>query len=269
MEPESEFSDVAGEKVDDIALAFADFIDLKSRFAAAHSRRVAGVAEQLARLHGCAPEAVVQIRRAALMHDLGLVAIASFSLEKAEENLSEAERERYRLHPYHGERILQRVAALAPYAEMVGNHQERVDGTGYYRGLRGNNINLGSRIIAVADRLDELTHDAPGRPAIELKQALAVMDRDSGLDSGIVESLRHAIGEDSSQPVQRWPAGLTQREVEVLRLAARGITRAQIGSALGITENTVRHHMEHIYDKTGSSTRVEATLFAIENNLLS
>jgi response regulator RpfG family c-di-GMP phosphodiesterase/DNA-binding CsgD family transcriptional regulator len=268
MEPASEIADVAEEKVDDIALAFADFIDLKSRFAAAHSRRVAGVAEQLARLHGCAPEAVVQIRRAALMHDLGLVAIPSFSLEKSEGELSEGERERYRLHPYHGERILQRVAALSPYAEMVGNHQERVDGTGYYRGLRGNNISLGARIIAVADRLDELTHDAPGRLAMQLTEALDTLDREPGLDSGIVESLRRALGAEVNLPLQRWPAGLTRREVDVLRLAARGMTRAQIGTALGISENTVRHHLEHIYDKTGTSTRVEATLFAIENGLL-
>jgi HD-GYP domain-containing protein (c-di-GMP phosphodiesterase class II) len=111
-------------------------------------------------LLGCAPEAVIQIRRAALMHDLGLVAVPSFALEKPHDRLTEAESEQYRLHPYHGERILQRVPALAQFAEMVGNHQERIDGSGYYRGLRGSNISLGAR-TAVADRLDELTHDGP------------------------------------------------------------------------------------------------------------
>jgi HD-GYP domain-containing protein (c-di-GMP phosphodiesterase class II) len=161
MEPESPLLDVDEGRIEEIALAFADFIDLKSRFAAAHSRRVAKVAEQIARLMGCAPQATVQIRRAALMHDLGLVAISSFSLEKTEQERSEAEQEQYRLHPYHGERILQRVPALKPFAEIVGNHQERFDGSGYYRGLRGANISLGARIIAVADQLDELTHDAP------------------------------------------------------------------------------------------------------------
>jgi DNA-binding CsgD family transcriptional regulator len=94
------------------------------------------------------------------------------------------------------------------------------------------------------------------------------MDADRGLDSSIVESLHRAIGQRPSPLPQAWPAGLTRREVEVLRLAARGMTRAQIGAALGITENTARHHLEHIYDKTGTSTRVEATLFAIESGLL-
>jgi HD-GYP domain-containing protein (c-di-GMP phosphodiesterase class II) len=269
MEPASPLSDVGDDRVEEVALAFADFIDLKSRFAAAHSRRVAKIAEETARLLGCAPEAVLQIRRAALMHDLGLVAIPSFSLEKPEEELSEAEWEQYRLHPYHGERILQRVGALAPFAEMVGTHQERFDGSGYYRGLRGANISLGARIIAVADRLDELTHDAPKRAALDPRDALAAMASEPGLDGAIVEAIRRAVGEDARPSDRQWPAGLTLREVDVLRLAARGLTRAQIGTALDITENTVRHHLEHIYAKTGTTTRVAATLFAIENGLLS
>jgi HD-GYP domain-containing protein (c-di-GMP phosphodiesterase class II) len=268
MEPDSDLSEVGDERIDDIAFAFADFIDLKSRFAAAHSRRVAKIAEQLARLLGCAGEAVTAIRRAALMHDLGLVEVPSYSLEKADDDLSEAERERYRLHPYHGERILKRVPALAPFAEMVGNHQERVDGSGYFRGLRGNNISLGARIIAVADRLDELTHDAPGHEAVEVKQALAELEADKGLDREVVAVLRAAMGEAARRPQTQRPAGLSQREVEVLLLAARGLTRAQIGAALKITENTVRHHLEHIYDKTGTTTRVGATMFALENGLL-
>jgi HD-GYP domain-containing protein (c-di-GMP phosphodiesterase class II) len=168
----------------------------------------------------------------------------------------------------HGERILKRVPALAPLAEMLGNHQERVDGSGYFRGLTGSNISLGARIIGVADRLDELTHDAPGRPATDVKAALTTLEFDPGLDPAAVKALSHFLGERSSTPVQHWPGGLTAREVEVLRLAARGMTRAQIGAALHITENTARHHLEHIYDKTGTSTRVAATLFAIENGLL-
>jgi DNA-binding NarL/FixJ family response regulator len=106
------------------------------------------------------------------------------------------------------------------------------------------------------------------RPALELKQALAALEADRGLDGAIVETLRRAIGEETNPPEQQWPAGLTRREVEVLRLAARGLTRAQIGAALAITENTVRHHLEHIYGKTGTSTRVAATLWAIENGLI-
>jgi HD-GYP domain-containing protein (c-di-GMP phosphodiesterase class II) len=202
------------------------------------------------------------------MHDLGLVAIPSFSLEKPGGDLSDSEWEHYRLHPYHAERIVKRVPALAPFAEMIGNHQERVDGSGYYRGLSGGNISLGARIIAAADRLDELTHDAPGRHAMDLEESLATLESDPGLDGTVVAALRPVVGEGSGARGRHAPAGLTGREVEVLRLAARSMTRAQIGAALNITENTVRHHLEHIYNKTGTSTRVAATLFAIESGLL-
>jgi HD-GYP domain-containing protein (c-di-GMP phosphodiesterase class II) len=158
---------------------------------------------------------------------------------------------------------------MAPFIEMVGNHQENVDGSGYYRGLRGTNISLGARIIAVADRLDDLTHDAPGRPAVAVDDALQGIERDGRFDAGVVTVLQSALGKTTSAVEQAWPAGLTSREVEVLRLAARGLTRAQIGTQLRISESTARHHLEHIYSKTGTTTRVGATLFAIESGLLS
>ncbi|HEX5369871.1 MAG TPA: HD domain-containing phosphohydrolase, partial [Dehalococcoidia bacterium] len=114
LEPASEWQRVGDERIDDAALAFADFVDLKSRYKAAHSRRVGAVAEQLARLMHCAEEAVVQIRRAALMHDLGVVAVPSYTLERPWRQLSESEQDEYRLYPYHGERILRRAPVLAP-----------------------------------------------------------------------------------------------------------------------------------------------------------
>jgi HD-GYP domain-containing protein (c-di-GMP phosphodiesterase class II) len=270
VEPAHTLPPVTEEMIDHVALAFADFIDLKSRYAAAHSRRVGAVAEQLARLMGCAEVAVVQIRRAGLLHDLGLVAVPSYTLERHWNVLTAAEQDAYRLHPYHGERVLRRVPALAPLADMVGTHQERMDGSGYYRGLTGANISLGARIIAVADRLDELTHDEPGSPARPVADALRQLDQEP-LDPDIVAALRRCLGERTalaSAPPRVQPAGLTEREVEVLRLAARGITRREIGCRLAISENTVRHHLEHVYNKTGTANRVSATLFAMEHGLL-
>jgi HD-GYP domain-containing protein (c-di-GMP phosphodiesterase class II) len=256
--------------IDDAALAFADFIDLKSRYIAAHSRRVGAVAEQLARAVGCAEAAVVQIRRAGLMHDLGLVAVPSYVLDRPWSALAAAEQDAYRLHPYHGERVLARVPALAPLAEMVGTHQERMDGSGYYRGLSGQSITLGARIIAVADRLDQLTHDRPGSPACSITDALHQLEREP-LDPTVLAALRRCLGERTEGAAAArggQPAGLTEREVEVLRLAACGITRREIGRRLSISENTVRHHLEHIYNKTGTANRVSATLFAMEHGLL-
>jgi DNA-binding CsgD family transcriptional regulator len=153
---------------------------------------------------------------------------------------------------------------------MVGTHQERMDGSGYYRGLSEPSISLGARIIAVADRLDQLTHDRPGIPASSVTDALHQLERES-LDPGVIAALRRCLGErtvGAPVPRDRQPAGLTERELEVLCLAARGHTRREIGRRLAISENTVRHHLEHIYNKTGTNNRVSATLFAMEHGLL-
>jgi HD-GYP domain-containing protein (c-di-GMP phosphodiesterase class II) len=270
LEPASALPPVTEAMIDNVALAFADFIDLKSRYIAAHSRRVGAVAEQLARAMGCAEAEVARIRRAGLLHDVGLVAVPSFILDRPWSALSTAEQDAYRLYPYHGERVLARAPALAPLAEMVGTHQERMDGSGFYRGLSGASISLGARIIAVADRLDQLTHDRPGSPARSVPAALRQLEQEP-LDPAVIAALRRCLGErttGATTPRGGQPAGLTEREVEVLRLAARGHTRREIGRRLSISENTVRHHLEHIYNKTGASNRVSATLFAMEHGLL-
>ncbi len=271
LEPRSALATVEEARIDEVALAFADYIDLKSRYAAAHSRRVGALAEQVARLMDCSPSAVTQIRRAALMHDLGLVGVPSYVLDRPWRELSEPERDQYRLHPYHGERILKQVPPFQPLAEMVGTHQERADGSGFYRGLRGASISLGARIISVADRLDELTHDAPGAPARPVADALVQM-RGEPFDPAVISALAKALGEAPAEAaVARAPrpAGLTEREIEVLRLAASGLTRRDIARRLVISEYTVRHHLEHIYQKTGTTNRVSATLFAMEHGVLS
>jgi HD-GYP domain-containing protein (c-di-GMP phosphodiesterase class II) len=269
LEPESDWRLVDEARIEDVALAFADFIDLKSRYKAAHSRRVGAIAEQLARIMRCAEEAVTQIRRAGLMHDLGVVAIPSYSLDRPWRELSESERDACRLYPYHGERILKRVPALAPLAEMVGTHQERMDGSGYYRGMSGQQISLGARIIAVADRLDELTHDGAANTALPVTQALDVLASEP-LDQEVLGALRRSLGEQAIVVAAppRHPASLTDREIEVLTLMTQGMTRREIGHRLAISEHTVRNHLDHIYDKTGTSNRVSATMFAMENGIL-
>jgi HD-GYP domain-containing protein (c-di-GMP phosphodiesterase class II)/DNA-binding CsgD family transcriptional regulator len=273
LEPESPLTWTDETKIDDLAYALADFIDLKSTYVASHSRRVARIAEQVASVAGCSRDESRLIGQAALAHDLGLVGVPSYSLNKPEGALSHAERERLRLHSYHGERILASVPPVAAWAPIVGGHHERVDGTGSFRGLRGREIPVGARVVAVANRLDELTHDEPGRSALSLQDALTALSREAGtsLDGDIVAAVRRSLGAATIVPPPAeapWPAGLTDREVDVLRLASKGLTRRQIGEQLAITENTVRHHLEHIYEKTGTATRVAATLFAMENNLL-
>ncbi|HEV7128227.1 MAG TPA: HD domain-containing phosphohydrolase, partial [Ktedonobacterales bacterium] len=180
LEPESPYRYIQEEKLEDIALSFADFADLKSPYAAGHSRRVGDLAERIGQ-HMRLPSAEVAIvRQAALMHDLGLVAVPSFTLHKPHDQRTQLEREQVRLHPYHAERILSRVPVLAPMVPLVAAHHERLDGHGYYRGLRGAQIPLGARIIAVADRFDDFCHDTPDQPALDPAVALERMRAEVG-----------------------------------------------------------------------------------------
>ena len=276
MEPEQSPHKYMGkEKLIDVALALADYADLKSPFQAGRSRRVADLAERIARRMGLPEQEATHIYRAALVHDIGMVAVPSFVLNKSQDTLTEAEREQVRLHPYHAERVLSKVPALEPIIPLVAAHHERMDGSGYYRGLRGSQIPLGAQIIAVADRFDELTHDAPGSPSRELDQAVDVMRQEVGsrLSPDAFQALTEDLSGVDRSHRQRtrqheWPARLTDREVDVLRLIAKGLSRRQAAKALFIAEGTVRSHLEHIYSKIGVSNRATATLFAVEHDLL-
>ena len=256
MEPEQSLHQYMGEeKLIEVVLALADYADLKSPFQAGRSRRVADLAERIARRMGIPEPEATHIYRAALVHDIGLVAVPSFVLNKPQDQRTEVEREQMRLHPHHSERILSRVPALRPIVPMVSAHHERMDGRGYHRGLTGEKVPRGARILAVTDRFDELTHDAPDHPAMELERALDLMSHDvgDGLSPEAFQALVEELGGAARPPAKarrpQWPAGLTDREVEVLRLAAKGLSRRQIGDRLIVTEGTVRSHLEHIYGK--------------------
>jgi HD-GYP domain-containing protein (c-di-GMP phosphodiesterase class II)/DNA-binding CsgD family transcriptional regulator len=277
MEPDSGYRYVNEAQLPDVALAFADFADLKSFYSAGHSRRVGDLAEGIAAQIRLPRDEVAIVRLAALMHDLGLVTVPSFTLHKPAEQLTPAEWERVRLHPYQGERIVSRVPALAPVVPLVAAHHERMDGSGYYRGLSRSQIPIGARIIAVADHFDELCHQAPDHPALDAEEALQQMRDDVGPGlcpnafAALVQLVRADGGATLTRPKIRpreWPAGLTDREVEILRLLARGLTRREMAEQLYLSEHTVRHHLEHVYNKVGVSTRVAATLFAVEHELL-
>ena len=276
MEPEqSSFKYMGKEKLIDVALALADYADLKSPFQAGRSRRVADLAERIARRMGLPEPEATHIYRAALVHDIGMVAVPSFVLNKSQDSLTEAEREQVRLHPYHSERVLSKVPAMEPIIPIVAAHHERMDGRGYYRGLRSSQVPLGARIIAVADRFDELTHDSPDGPGRESDQAIDVMRQEVGgrFSPDAFQALLEDLG-GADRPhrkrtrQQEWPAQLTDREIDVLRLIAKGLRRRQVARALFIAEGTVRSHLGHIYSKIGVSNRAAAALFAVEHDLL-
>jgi HD-GYP domain-containing protein (c-di-GMP phosphodiesterase class II) len=216
----------------------------------------------------------VTIRRAALMHDVGLAAIPSYSLDKPRDKLSPSEQELLRLHPYHAERILARVAAFDAIVPLVAAHHERVDGRGYYRGLSGDQIPVGARVIAVADAFDELAHATPDHDAMDPQVALETVQEETGhaLWPDAVNALAQELGAADAPAARRrsamQPAGLTEREIDILRMLSRGLSRHEIAEELVISEHTVRHHLEHIYSKIGVGTRVAAVLFAVEHDLV-
>ena len=255
-------------QLDDIAFAFADFVDLKAPNGSAHSRRTASLAEGIARRLGSSEEECDLVRRAALVHDVGLVAVPSMVLQQGGRP-SEADEERVRLHTYYTERILSRSEALREIGAVAAMHHERADGRGYHKGLARSQTPLAGRIVAVAAAYDETSdQDAMGADA-----ALERLRRESeaALDPACVRALAEELGVQMAKYQQErrsWPADLTEREVEVLRLAATGQSVKDIAGRLVISDHTARHHMESIYSKIGVSTRAAATLFAVENDIL-
>ncbi len=187
-----------------------------------------------------------------------------------EGSLSVSERERMQLYPYFTERILKR-GSLSNLAFTAAATQERLDGSGYPRGLQGGEIPVTGRVLAAADIYQSLCEARPHRPAYPADEAAAELRSDvkaGRLDADAVEAVLAASGHRPQPRRLSAPADLTQREVEVLRIIARGRTSAEAAEELGIQPKTVGTHIEHIYAKIGASNRSVATLFAMEHGLI-
>lgn len=259
-------------RVDDLAEALADVVDLKSPYFLGHSRGVARLAEHAAAQLGLGDDQSSAIRRAGLFHDLGRVAVPNLVWDKPGP-LTAAEWEQVRLHAYHTERILARSSVLAPLAEVAGMHHERLDGSGYHRGATAVAIPIAARLLAAADVFEALTETRPHRAALTPQQAakeveamIAARALDSEAGRAVCDSAGVALRRGrTSGP---WPAGLTDREVEVLQLLARGLSKKEIAKALVIAPGTVHTHTVHIYEKLDVSTRAGVALFAMEHGFV-
>jgi HD-GYP domain-containing protein (c-di-GMP phosphodiesterase class II) len=271
IEPDSTWRYIPEERIEDVAQAFADALDLKSPATVDHSRETARLAERIALRLGLGPTEIACIRRAALVHDMGKVVVPAAILEKSAP-LNPAERERMQLHPYYTERILAWVPALREAAAMAGAHHERLDGSGYFRGLSGSQISPGARILAMADEFDEHSRLQAGPGEKRIEAVLQIIKPEVGprLDPVVYEALTLELGLAASGRIARrdLPAGLTEREVEVLRWLAKGASNRQIARELSISDKTAGHHLEHIYNKIGVSSRAAAVFFAVENELI-
>ena len=184
--------------------------------------------------------------------------------------MTSGEWEQVRLHSYHSERLLTRISALADLARTAASDHERLDGSGYHRGVGGSQLPPAARILAVADiwcAMNEPRAHRPSRTRAEAAQSLRDEASAGKLDGQAVDAVLGAVGE-RPRPAGEPPAGLTAREVEVLRLLARGLTNKETAQRLAISPKTVGRHVESIYSKIGASTRAAAALFAVEHDLL-
>jgi HD-GYP domain-containing protein (c-di-GMP phosphodiesterase class II) len=265
---------LAGEALDRALLLAADFIDLKSPYMGGHSRRCAQLAADAAQVLGLLEETTAALRRAALVHDLGTTAVSNSILDKPG-RLTRTEFDRVELHPMLTEQMLRRSPALAALNAVASAHHEKCDGSGYHKRVRANASDPAACVLAATEIYLGLTADRADRPAFSDEEAAAELRR---LDSeGILEprATRAVLvaaghGEPSTRSRKRLqnPGGLSSREVEVLRLAARGLTTRQIADHLVISAKTADHHIQHIYNKIDVSTRAAAALWAMQHEIV-
>ena len=174
------------------------------------------------------------------------------------------------MQPYFTHRMLSQSPALAPLAAIVADLRERLDGSGYPRGISGASISRPARILAAVDVYQAMREPRPYRPAHPADDAARMLReqaRAGRLDHEIVEAVLGAAGHETRQR-RDGPAGLTAREIDVLRLLARGLSTKQIAERLFVSPKTAGNHIEHIYSKINATNRVAASLFAVEHGLL-
>jgi len=246
--------------------ALATFADLKGFYLIGHSPHVAELAIAAARLAGL--DDLDEIGIAALLHDVGRAGVVS-SIWDRPGPLGAADRERVRLHPHWTERVLSSSPLLAPLALLAAAHHERLDGSGYHRGAQAADLPRSARLLAAADALAAMTEDRPHRRAHTRDEAAHIVQDEAvagRLDPEMAAVVIEAAG--GRRPRTAWPNDLTDREVDVLRLTARGLSNKEIASSLVLSPRTVQNHLAAVYDKTGRRTRAGAAVFAVEQGLL-
>jgi HD-GYP domain-containing protein (c-di-GMP phosphodiesterase class II) len=263
---------LSDERFDTACQAIADFADIKSPYTLGHSSGVASLAAEAARRCGLPEADAVTLRLAGLLHDIGRVSVSAGIWGKPGP-LTEREWERVRLHPYYTGRVLARPHMLAQLGSLAALHHERLDGSGYHRGLPAAMLSPSARVLAAADVYHAMTEPRPHRSPLTPEAAASELQRearagrlDSEAVSGVLASAGHRVSTSRSR--RELVAGLSEREVEVLRLLARGNSMKQVAARLTISDKTVDNHIQHIYIKIGVSTRAGATLFAMEQNLV-
>ncbi len=250
-------------------LAIADFVDLKSPYMLGHARGVSELAGAAGATVGLEEPEVALLRRAGVVHGLGRLGVSNAIWDKPG-TLGAGEWERVRMHPYLTERMLSQSDAMAPLGTIAVALRERLDGSGYPRRLSGGAIPLSARVLAAADAYQAMCEPRPHRDALSREQAAVELRAEVKLGRMDGDAVEAVLGTAGHRVARRreGPAGLTAREIDVLRLVSRGLPSKEIAARLVISPKTARNHIEHIYAKIGVSTRAGASLFALEHGLL-
>ena len=252
-------------------VAIADMIDMRMPFTFGHSRAVAALADAAARQMGLPASDIRDVRRAAYAHDVGELTVPVSTWMRAG-RLTERETDEAHLHPYHGERALASLGRDGKaIAALVQRHHERLDGSGYYRNSKGPDLSPAARILAAAESFQTAREARPHRPALS-DAAAAVKMRAAVKDGKLCHDAVEAVLAVAGQPARRGSstrlAGLTPREIEVLRLIAGGDTAKEAARKLEIAPKTADNHIQSLYSKIGVTTRAGAALFALEQGLV-
>ena len=259
------------EAAEEAYLAIADMIDMRMPFTLGHSRAVAALADAAGRKTGLPAQDVRDLRRAGYTHDIGELSVAVSTWQRPGP-LTSREADAARLHPYHGERAL---AALGgegrAVAGLVLRHHERLDGSGYHRGVRGPDLSPAARLLAAAEAFQTAREARPHRAALGDAAAASRLRgaaREGKLCADAVAAVLECAGQPAHRTTSERLAGLTPREIEVLKLIAAGNTAKEAARRLDIAPKTADHHIQSLYSKIGVNTRAGAALYALEHGLV-
>ena len=255
-------------RMDDIARALAIFADMKCPTFLGHSTGVAALCERAAGQMDLGIDETRTLRWAALLHDIGRLGVPN-NVWTRPGPLDWAQWERVRLHEHYTERVLSPIPLLAAVTSVAVAAHERTNGSGY-RNRAGRSLSSAARLLAVADVAHAMGEERPHRPAFDasaIARQLVSEARDGRLDAKAVDAVLASLGVET-RTAPRSLNGLSEREVDVSRLLARGKSNKEIADLLGISVRTVHNHVAHIFDKLGVHSRSGAAIWLMDHDFV-
>jgi HD-GYP domain-containing protein (c-di-GMP phosphodiesterase class II) len=259
---------VAERGLEDVARALAVAMELRTPVFLGHSMGVEALATRAAREYGLGASETRWLRLAALLHDVGRVSVPN-RIWTRPGPLDWGAWERVRLHPHYSGRVLDSIPSLSGVGEIASAAHERIDGSGYPRGRSGRTLSPAARLLAVADVASAMSEDRAHRPAFSRKAVVRELASEASLgrlDARAADAVLAALGVPD-RVSRLGDHGLSERELEVSRLLARGKSDKEIGADLSISPRTVQVHVGRILDKLGVRSRAGAAVWLIEHDL--